>query len=78
MPAVRKQKHDADEMRPEYDFAGGIRGKYAASIARGTNVVVLAPDVAGAFKTSKAVNDALRSHLKCKPAGGVQRLTNRR
>jgi len=61
-------------MRPEYDFSGGIRGKYAASYARGTNVVVLAPDVARGFKTSKAVNDALRSHLKCKPTGGRRRL----
>ena len=63
MPAARKQNSDPDEMRPEYDFSGGVRGKYAAGFARGTNVVVLAPDVAVAFKTARAVNDALRSHL---------------
>ena len=66
MPAARKQKRDPDEMRPEYDFSGGVRGKYAADFARGTNVVVLAPDVAVAFKTAGAVNAALRSHLRRK------------
>ena len=49
-----------DEMRPEYDFSGGIRGKYADRHAEGTNVVVLDPDVAERFKTSEAVNRALR------------------
>ena len=75
MPAAKKQKRDNDEMRPEYDFAGGVRGKYAADFAHGTNVVVVAPDVAEAFKTSKAVNEALRSHLK--PAGKARRLAKR-
>jgi hypothetical protein len=72
MPAARRQKQDSDEMRPEYDFSGGVRGKYAARFARGTKVVVLAPDVAEAFKTSRSVNDALRSQLK--PAGKARRL----
>jgi hypothetical protein len=72
MPAARRQKQDSDEMRPEYDFSGGVRGRYAANFARGTNVVVLAPDVAEAFKTSRAVNDALRSQLK--PAAKARRL----
>ena len=75
MPAAKKVKRDSDEMRPEYDFSGGVRGKYAARFARGTNVVVLAPDVADAFKTSKAVNAALRSQLKRKPARKSRRLT---
>jgi len=75
MPAARKQKQDSDELRPDYDFSGGVRGKYAAQFARGTNVVVLAPDVAEAFKTSRAVNDALRSQIK--PAGRERRLPRR-
>lgn len=77
MPATKKARLDVDEMRPEYGFSGGIRGKYAARFARGTNVVVLAPDVAGVFKTSKAVNAALRSQLKRKPARSARRLTGR-
>ena len=48
-------------MRGEYDFSGGIRGKYAARYARGSNVVVLEPDVAEAFPTARAVN-ATMSH----------------
>lgn len=53
----------AEEMRPEYrrsDFPGGlIRGKYATRVAAGSNIVVLAPDIAAAFPTSEAVNAAL-------------------
>lgn len=52
------------EMRGEYDFRGGIRGKYAARFARGTNIVILEPDVAMRFPDSKAVNDALRALAK--------------
>ena len=51
---------DSDELRPEYDFSKGVRGKYAKRFARGANVVVLDPDVAERFKTSEEVNDALR------------------
>ena len=49
-----------DGMRAEYDFSAGVRGKYAARFAKGTNVVVLDPDVAAVFSDSKAVNQALR------------------
>ena len=51
---------NGDDTREEYDFSGGGRGKYAARFAAGTNVVVLDPDVAETFKTSRQVNDALR------------------
>ena len=50
-----------DEMRDEYDFTGGVRGKYAARYAEGTNVVILDRDVAEVFPTSEAVNEALRA-----------------
>ncbi len=52
---------DDSDMKAEYDFSKGIRGKYAQRYAEGTNVVVLAPDVAAAFPTSEAVNTALRA-----------------
>jgi hypothetical protein len=61
-------KHE-DDLRPEYDFSGGVRGKYADRFAEGTNVIVLDPDVAKSFKTSKEVNDALR-RLKRLADGG--------
>lgn len=53
-----------DELRPGYDLAklleGGVRGKYASRYRACSNVVVLAPDVAKAFPTEEAVNEALR------------------
>jgi len=53
-----------DELRPEYDLAallrGGVQGKYADRYREGTNLALLDPDVAGTFRTDKAVNDALR------------------
>lgn len=48
------------EMLAEYDFRGGVRGKYAARYAEGCNVVVLAPEVAEVFRDSRSVNAALR------------------
>jgi hypothetical protein len=51
------------EMRPEYDFSGGVRGKHAARFAKGTNIVVLDPDVAKVFPDSAAVNEVLRALL---------------
>jgi hypothetical protein len=51
---------DDDDMLPEYDLTGGVRGKYAERYAKGTNVILLDPDVAEKFPTSAAVNEALR------------------
>ena len=55
---------NTDDIRDEYDFSGGVRRKYAARFAKGSNVVVLDPDVAAEFKTPQAVNDALRAELE--------------
>jgi hypothetical protein len=41
-----------------------VRGKYARRYAEGTNVVLLAPDVARVFKNSDAVNAALRGLIE--------------
>jgi hypothetical protein len=56
-------KRTATGMRAEYDFSGGIRGKYVDRYRRGTKVVLLDPELAEAFPDSKAVNDALRALL---------------
>jgi hypothetical protein len=56
-----------DELRPEYDatlLKNGVRGKYVERYRQSTNVVRLAPDVAAAFPTEEAVNEALRLLLK--------------
>ena len=49
-----------DDMLPESDVGGAVRGKYYERYLQGTNVVLLDPDVASAFKDSAPVNDALR------------------
>jgi hypothetical protein len=61
---MKKAKpHDPDEMRAEYDFRGGVRGKYYERYRQGTNVVLLEPDVAEVFHDSETVNLALRQFL---------------
>jgi len=52
------------DMRDEYDFSGGVRGKYAQRFREGSNVVVLDPDVAAEFTTTEQVNEALRALIK--------------
>ena len=57
----RKAKSNPpDEMRPEYDFTGGVRGKFYKEYMKGTNVILLDPDVAEVFPDADAVNAALR------------------
>ncbi|GAK60819.1 hypothetical protein U27_00717 [Candidatus Vecturithrix granuli] len=54
----------SDDLRPEYDLREllktGVRGKYAKRYREGTNLVLLAPEVAAAFPDEDAVNEALR------------------
>ena len=49
------------DMLEEYDFSEGIRGKYAKSYSKGTNIVIIDPDVVEFFPDENSVNDALRS-----------------
>ena len=60
-----RPKHEPEEMLPEYDFSGGVRGKYAGRFAKDTIMVVLEPDVAEVFPNPNSVNRALRalSHI---------------
>ncbi|MCE5228885.1 hypothetical protein LLG95_04725 [bacterium] len=55
-----KPKQTDPDMLNEYDFRGGVRGKYAKRYAEGTNVVVIDPDVAKFFPDHDSVNEALR------------------
>lgn len=51
-------------MRKQYkreDLGKGVRGKHFAAYSKGTNLVLISPDVAAVFPTAEAVNDALRS-----------------
>ena len=55
------RKTPPPDMLDEYDFSKGVRGKYAKRYAEGTNIVILAPDVAEFFPDSESVNTALRA-----------------
>ena len=62
-----KKAAETDDLRPEYDPAlirSGVRGKYAERYRKGTNLVLLAPDVAKVFPDGAAVNEALRLLMK--------------
>jgi hypothetical protein len=58
---MKKLRERNNEMLREYDFSQGVRGKYARRYTRGSNVVVLEPDVAKVFPNAEAVNSSLRS-----------------
>ena len=81
---MKRAKSDPD-MLEEYDFTGGVRGKYAKRYAEGTNVVVIDPDVVEYFPDREAVNEALRGlaaiikrRRKAEPAAPRRRATARR
>ncbi len=70
------------DLRPEYDFSameGGVRGKYVERYRAGVNLVLLEPEVADAFPTDEAVNEALRTAIRATKASRRQHvLPNRR
>jgi len=74
-PTKRKatDQADADEILPEYDFSRASPNKYASRHAAGSAVVVLEPDVAAAFPSSREANEALRA-----PAGIILKHRSRR
>jgi hypothetical protein len=63
-----------DELRPEYDLRqllkAGVRGKYAKRYHAGTNLVLLDADIRKAFRSERAVNEALRLVLELRKVGG--------
>ena len=59
-----EKRETKNELRGEYDFSklkNGVRGKYVARYRKGTNLVLLSPDVAEYFPDEKSVNTALRN-----------------
>ena len=74
----RKERNETDNLRSEYDFdySKAVRGKYYQRlIEEGSNVAILDPDIAKAFRDSVSVNEALRSLLEFTRA--TKRLTRR-
>jgi hypothetical protein len=60
---MKKDQTDNDEMRTQYDFSNGVRGKYVNRLTKNQNVILLEPDVAKIFTDSESVNQALRGLL---------------
>lgn len=75
--------NNKDEMREEYDFSKGVRGKHFEKMQKGhqtiihksdgskvvriTRPIILAPDVQEHFPDSESVNKALRGLIKLVP-----------
>ncbi len=62
-----KKANDKDELRSEYkreDLGKGERGKYYQAYKKDHNIVLLRPEVAKAFPSDEAVNDALLSLIE--------------
>ena len=57
----KRRTADPDDILPEYDFNRAAPNRYASKYAEGSSVVVLEPDVAAAFPSARAANDALRA-----------------
>lgn len=53
---MNKKKNEEIEMLDEYDFTGGVRGKYVDRLTNRKNVITLEPDVAEVFTDSESVN----------------------
>ena len=70
-------KHD--DLRPEYNLRQllrtGVQGKYAKRYRQGTNLVLLEPEVARAFPTDSAVNQALRLVIRLNKVSRPRRRT---
>ena len=70
-----------EEMRKEYkreDLGKGMRGKYFTEYKKGTNLVLLSPDVAKAFPNDDSVNEALRGLMKIAQQAGLTKHLRRR
>lgn len=80
MKKENKQKLD-DDLRPEYDLKsllkGGVQGKYARRFQKGTNLVLLEPDVAVEFPDGKAVNETLRLVLQLRKRPKTKTMSGR-
>lgn len=72
-------KQPCNELRDEYalDYAKSKPNRFAARL-KGTTAVVLQPDVAEVFQSSKAVNDLLRSAIAATGAGSAKQRPTKR
>ena len=71
--------HD-DDMRPEYDFSGGVRGKYAERYAAGVRLPEHASTTAGTTRVTITLDDDVldwfRDQVEAAGGGNYQTLIN--
>ncbi|RPI73793.1 MAG: hypothetical protein EHM45_20230 [Desulfobacteraceae bacterium] len=64
----KSREEKEDELRAEYDLCQllkkGVQGKYINRYRKGTNLVLLEPDISKAFPDARAVNEVLRLVLE--------------
>ena len=60
--STNKADQDIPELKRE-QLGAGVRGKYFKRFTKGSNIVVLQPEIQKAFPTSEAVNKALATML---------------
>jgi hypothetical protein len=77
MKKVRRKRSrgHVNGMRPEYrfDYTKARPNRFARDTPAGGVAVILDPDVASVFGSSKAVNALLRSVISAMPSGGRKR-----
>jgi hypothetical protein len=71
----KRPRKAKDEMRAEYrfDYARARSNRFADRMKNGAVAVILDPDVAAVFGSSKAVNDFFRSVITMLPIRGQKR-----
>lgn len=71
----KKRKNSRDELSSEYlfDYSKAKPNRFAARMSGSTIAVVLEPDVAAVFKSSKAVNALLRSVISAEQQSKIKR-----
>ncbi len=81
MSTGRQARKRSDDLRLEYDLSAlgpGVCGKYFRRATAGRNLVLIEPDLARAFPTGKAVNDALRKLVRKASAGPARKRCSHR
>mgnify|MGYP001213520755 CR=1 FL=1 len=71
----KRPRKAKDKMRAEYrfDYARARSNRFADRMKNGAVAVILDPDVAAVFGSSKAVNEFLRSVITMLPIRGQKR-----
>jgi len=70
----KKGRNEQDELSSEYrfDYSQSKPNRFAGRMSGGAIAVVLEPDVAAVFKSSKTVNALLRSVISAVPQSKVK------